>query len=124
MFDGKALARPGVEDTRLWQPVFGQLGAALPGHGVLLAAPPERAPPEVGDVVAKRLEGVVVARHGVIGEVAAHDLPEPLSLLADRLVHLPPQVLLDGPQLGPLALAAGPPFELEPAPAAAAADVG
>src|SRR5437016_10789802 len=42
VFDGKALIRPGVEDTRFWEPVVGQLSDLPPCHAVLLAASPKR----------------------------------------------------------------------------------
>ena len=38
----------------------------LPGHSMFLAAPPERAPPEIDDVVAEGHEGADVGRHRVV----------------------------------------------------------
>ena len=43
----------------------------VPGRPVLLAAPPKRAPPEVGDMVAEGRERATVGRHGVVVEEAA-----------------------------------------------------
>ena len=46
--DGEALLGPGVKGSGLGEPVVGDLGSPAPGRAVLLAAPPERASPEVG----------------------------------------------------------------------------
>src|SRR5271165_2825980 len=62
MLDGEALVRPGVEEARFGEPMIGELPDPLPGHAVLLAAPPERAPPEVRDVAAEGREGAAVGR--------------------------------------------------------------
>ncbi len=59
----------------------------------------------------------------MVGEVAAHHLAQPLSLLRNRFVHASPQFFLDGSQLGPHAVPARLPLKLEEALAGAAADV-
>src|SRR3954452_5185418 len=64
--DGKALLRPRVKDARFGEPVVGDLGDPLPRRAVLLAASPQRASPEVDDVVVERLQGTAVGRHGLL----------------------------------------------------------
>src|ERR687897_3268949 len=58
----------------------------------------------------------------MVGEEAGHDLPQPFPLRGDRLVPSPSQLLLDLPELGSHAVAAGLPFDQEAAPTALAAD--
>jgi len=77
VFDGEALLRPGVKDFRFGQPVVGQPRDPLPGRVVLLAAPPERLPPGLGDEEAEGAERATVGRHGVVVEEAVDDLPQP-----------------------------------------------
>src|SRR3954463_5380522 len=91
--DGKALLRPRVKDARFGEPVVGDLGDPLPRRAVLLAASPQRASPEVDDVVVECLQGT--AGHGMVVVVAGDDLPQPPSLVGNGLVHPPSQFLLD-----------------------------
>src|SRR6516162_6888514 len=49
--DGKAIARPRMEDERFREPGVRQLRHPCPSHPVLLAATPHRTPPEVGDMM-------------------------------------------------------------------------
>ena len=65
-----------------------------------------------------------VCRHGVIREVASHDLRQPSPLLGDRLVHSPAHLLLDLLELRPHAIPPGFPFEEELARARTPADEG
>src|SRR5436189_6008457 len=60
----------------------------------------------------------------MVVEVAADNMPQPLSLLRNWLVHTPSHVLLDHPQLRPHAVAPGLPFDLEFARTGFAADEG
>src|SRR5271165_958999 len=124
VLDGEALVRPGVEEARFGEPMIGELPDPLPGHAVLLAAPPERAPPEVHDVVSERCDGSHVGRDGVVVEEAGDHLLEPCALLADRPVHPPPQLRLHFLELRPHAVAPALPLDLELAGAGLAADVG
>jgi hypothetical protein len=48
----------------------GQALDLCPRRVVRLAAPPERAPPEVNDVSAERRHGFAIGGHGVVVEVA------------------------------------------------------
>jgi hypothetical protein len=90
----------------------------------ILAPPPQRAPPEIGDVEEERGQCRTVCRHCVVVEVAGDDLLQPSSLLGNRLMHAPQQFLFDGLQLLPHAVPSGLPFDLEFAPAGFAADEG
>src|SRR4029078_11590408 len=65
-----------------------------------------------------------VCRHGVIREVAPHDLRQPASLFGNRLMHLPSQFLLDLPEFCPHAPTPGFPFKEKRAPTGLTADVG
>ena len=65
-----------------------------------------------------------VGRHRMVGEVADDDLPQPLPLPGNGLVHAPSQLVLDLPELRLHAVAAALPMDLEVAPAGLAADEG
>src|SRR5262245_2222960 len=122
--DGKAIARPGMEDDRLGKPVVRQLGHPRPRDPILLAATPQRAPPQVSDVMPEYLQCSVIGRHCVIVEVAADDLPQPFPLNRDRLVHALAHLLFDHLELRPHAVRPGLPFDLEFARPGLAADEG
>src|SRR4051794_28993219 len=102
-----------MEDDRFGKPRVRQLRHPLPREPTLLAATPQRAPPEVGDMVPERVQCTRIGRHGVIVEVAAHDPLQPSPLLGDRLVHALPQLVLDHPQLRLHAVPPAPPPKLE-----------
>src|SRR4029077_6456860 len=105
VFDGEALVGPGVEDPGFGEPLVCERPNLLPGHPVFLAAPPERTPPEIDDVVAEGHEGADFGRRGVVVGEAADHLLEPLALFADRPMHPPSQFFLDFLELGPHAVA-------------------
>src|ERR1700716_220883 len=111
--NGKATARPRMEDDRLWEPGIHKLRHPCPGHSVLLAATPKRAPPEIGDMMPEHLQCTTVSRHCVIVEVAADNPAQPPPLFRDRLVHAPSHLLLDLLELRPHAVPSGFPFDLE-----------
>src|SRR4051794_4684706 len=58
-------------------PLSGDLGDPHPRRRVLLAATPQRAPPQVSDVVAERPQASAVCWHPMVGEVAGDDLLQP-----------------------------------------------
>ncbi len=60
----------------------------------------------------------------MVREESSDYLRQPAPLLGDRLVHPPPQLLLDLPELGPHTVPPGFPLEQKRAPAATAADEG
>src|SRR4051812_11059031 len=75
-------------------------------------------------MVAEGHEGTAVRWHRMISKVAADHLPQPAPLDGDRLMHTPPQRVLDPPQGRPHAVGTTLPLELEGAPAGPPADVG
>ena len=76
------------------------------------------------DMVAEGRERTAVGRHGVVVEPPTHDLREPLALCGYRLMHAPPQRLLDLHELRPHAVASALPVDQEFAGARLAADEG
>jgi hypothetical protein len=88
-----------MKDARLWEPVVGHLAHPLPGQRVLLAAAPQRPPPEPDDMITERAKRPRVGRHGVVGIVAGDDQLEPFPLLGDGLLQALAQFVLDLPQL-------------------------
>ena len=113
-----------MKDDRFRKPVVRQLRHPCPRDPILLAATPQRAPPEVGDMVPEHVQCPSIGRHGVVVEVAADDMPQPFPLVGDRLVHAPPHLLFDHLELRPHAVAPGLPFDLEFARVGFAADEG
>src|SRR4051812_30728839 len=64
--DGETFTRPGVKEVRSGKPGIGQLRPPRPCEPVFLAAPPQRAPPQVGHMVAEGHEGTAVRWHRMI----------------------------------------------------------
>src|SRR5258708_882088 len=122
--DGKANARPRMQDGRFREPGVCELRHPCPREPILLAATPQRAPPEVGDVMSEHVKCATVGRHRVIVEVAADHPAQPFPLRGDRPMHEPPQCLLDLLQLCPHAVRPGLPSDLEFARAGLAAYEG
>src|SRR6266567_1831111 len=122
--DGKAIARPRMEDNRFRKPGIHQLRHPFPRHPILLAATPQRAPPEVDHMMPEHIQCLTVGRHCVIVEVAADDVPQPLSLFGNWLMHAPPHLLFDHLELRPHAVRSGLPSDLEFARSGLAADEG
>jgi hypothetical protein len=58
-----------------------------------LAASVEFPQPAVGDPIPEHHECSKIRRHCVVIEVAADDMPQPLSPALDRLVHAPSHLL-------------------------------
>ena len=117
-----------MSDQRFGQEVCRQPVDPWPRGAVLLAAPPQRAPPQVHHVVAEGRQGRAVGRYGVIAEEAAHHLPEPSPQLGDRPLPrdgpAPHQLDLHRLELRPHPVGPGVPPQQELAAPAAAADVG
>lgn len=88
MFDGEALCWPWVKDARGREPRGSNPRHASPRQAISLAATPERAPPQIGDVVAERRQRAPIRRHRVVGEVAGHHRTQPLTDQADAAVQL------------------------------------
>ena len=105
VFDGEPRVGPWVKDA--W---FGKIVLRQPLHPfergeVFLAAPPERAPPELPNALAENPQRRVVRRHCEVVEEAVQNLAEPLSRLRDRLVPSLTQFLLHFAELRPHAVA-------------------
>src|SRR6516225_7924791 len=81
--NGKAIARPGMENDRFREKVVRQLRHPCPRDPILLAAPPQRAPPEDSHMMPEHGKCARIGRHCVIVEVATEDLPQPFPLLGD-----------------------------------------
>src|SRR5215831_11126737 len=111
--DGEAIARPRMKDDRFREPGLRPLRHPYPRDAILVAATPQRAPPEVDDMVPEHGQCTGVGRHCVIAEVATNDVPQPFPLIGEGLVHALPQLLFDHPQLRPHAISPGLPFDLE-----------
>src|ERR687890_1089487 len=124
VFDGEALVWPGMKDPGLGEKLVGYFQDPLPRRSVLLAAAPERTPPQADDMEPEGSECLDVGRHRVVGEVAGDDLLQPVPLFRDRLVQSSPHLLLDLLELFRHAVAAGFPVDPEVAPSRGAADEG
>ena len=112
-----------MKNARCGQKVSRKASESSPGGVVLLATALKRTSPEVHDMVPKCTQARDVGGHRVVGEVSAHHLAQPVTLLRDRFVHASPQFFLDGSQLGPHPVPARLPLKLEEAPSGAATDV-
>src|SRR5580692_2960087 len=113
-----------MKDTRCGKPAVGQFRHPIPREAVLLAAPPQRSTPEVGHVMPERRKRPTICGYRIIGEMACNDLPQPVTLSWDRLVHSQPQLRLDLLELRPHAVTPGLPLKLEGSPARFTADEG
>jgi hypothetical protein len=90
-----------MEDARLGKPASDQPVDRLAAGAVLLAAAAEVPPPQPANPAPKGVQRPDVGGHGMIGEVAGHDLPQPSALLVRRGMQAAAQGLLDIAQLGP-----------------------
>src|SRR5262249_36624053 len=122
--DGEALIGPGMKDARSGKPVVGQFRHPIPREAVLLAAAPQRSTPEVGHVMPERRERPAICGYRIVSEMACNDLPQPVALIWDSLVHSQPQLRLDFLELCLHAVAPGLPLKLEVSPARFTADEG
>ncbi len=113
-----------MKDFRFREEIVGQLLHPRPGGVILLTPSPERSKPESDNLVPELAERRKVGGHGVVGEEASDNLRQPVPLLGDRLVHPPPQLLLDFLELGPHAVPPGFPLEQKRSPAAATTNEG
>src|SRR5438874_767381 len=109
----EALRRPWMKDARWREPGLDEFQHPLPRHGGLLATPRQRAFPQYRDVVAESHECPGVRGHCVVGEESRRDLPQPVPLFGDWVVHPPPQFVLHSPKCRSHAVASGLPENLE-----------
>ena len=113
-----------MKDLGFGEPFVDEPLCSPPLEAILLAASPERAQPEAHDVLEKCTECRPVCRDGMVGKVAFDNLPQPLTLFRDRLVHASPQFLLDFFELCPQSFALGFPPDDELPPTATTANQG
>jgi hypothetical protein len=113
-----------MEDARFREPVVHQLRHPCPRHPILLATTPQRAPPELGDVVQEDMQCLGVSWHCEVVEVAIDDVPQPFPLFRDRLVHAPRHLFFEHLELRSHAVCPGLSFDLEFPRAGLAADEG
>ena len=102
-----------MKDARWREPGLDEFQHPLPRHGGLLATPRQRAFPQYRDVVAESHECPGVRGHCVVGEESRRDLPQPVPLFGDWVVHPPPQFVLHSPKCRSHAVASGLPENLE-----------
>ena len=77
-----------MKDARCGQKVRRETSESIPSGVVLLAAALKRTSPKVHDMVPKCTQACDVGWHCVVGEVTAHHLAQPLTLLrAGGLTH-------------------------------------
>ena len=122
VFDGEAVSRPGVQDTRLWEPVVRDLLNPVPLSFILLTASPKRTPPEIDHVVTERTQGPSVGRYSVIIKETVHDLHKPLPLQGNRPMHSSSHLFLNVPEFCLHSIAARFAHQQELAAAGLAAD--
>jgi hypothetical protein len=111
VFDAEAVRRPRMEDLGRRQPFTRATFDPFPCRDVLLAAPPDRAPPEVDNIEAERTEHANVGGHGVVVEPALDHLAKSfcrdggscmrfrgpsLNQAARRKANTPPRAALSG----------------------------
>src|ERR1700752_244632 len=113
-----------MKDTRLWEPVVNQPLHPVPVEISPLATSVKHPMPAFGDLGPECHEWPKVGRDRMVVEVASDDIPQPLPLCGDRLVHAPPHLAFDHPQLHPHAVPPGLPFDLEFTRAGFTADEG
>src|SRR6516225_30375 len=77
-----------MENDRFREKVVRQLRHPCPRDPILLAASPQRAPPEVSHMMPEHAECTRIGRHRVIVEVATEDLPQPFPLLGALLPQM------------------------------------
>src|SRR5208282_3334644 len=113
-----------MKDAGLREPFLRECLGPVPCRRVLLTAPPERAPPEVDNMVAKCGQRALVRRHGMVVEPTRDDPPQPQALSRDRQVHARSEPRLDLLELRPHAVASALALQGEAALARFAADEG
>jgi hypothetical protein len=80
------------------QPLGSQSVHPHPGDAVLLASPPERAPPQIDYVMPVGPNRVSVGRHRVVREVARDHRTQPPTLVGQAVVASSSQLVLELPQ--------------------------
>src|SRR5579875_3721510 len=103
-----ALASGGGVQTARWirvidanrrKPAADESFHSLPLDATMLASPAQSAMPEVRHRVTKVGQSVPVARHSEVSEMPAHNGLQPFADFRNRIMHTPPQLVLDPQQL-------------------------
>src|SRR5713226_5994714 len=102
-----------MKDTRFWEPFANQPLHPIPVELGPFAASGKYPIPAFGNLGPECHECSKVGRHRVEVEVASDDVPQPLPLYRNRLVHAPPHLLFDHLELRMHAVPTGLPFDLE-----------
>src|SRR5882757_1994901 len=112
-----------MKDALDWKPALREAIDEGPRGLVTLTPAAQRAQPVPENDTTKLAHCSAVGRHGVIGEVATHDLPEPEALLAQWCVPMLPERISDLSQFGPHAVASRASAQLEASCPGARADM-
>ena len=102
-----------MKDALGWKPAIRQAVDGGPRGLVPLTPAAQRAQPVPENDTTELTHCSAVGRHGVIGEVATHDLPEPGALLSQWRMPVLPERISDLSQLGPHAVASRASAQLE-----------
>ena len=113
-----------MDNTRFREPLVNQLLHPSPVEFLHIAASGKDPMPTLGDLGSEYRECPKVGRDCMIIEVASNDVPQPLPLYRDRLVHALPHRRFDHPQLRLQAVTPGLPLKLEFALTGFTADEG
>src|SRR6476620_3996856 len=113
-----------MKDVRFREPLVDQLLYPFPRDAISMAAPPEHAKPEMGDVVMEPCKCATIRRHRMVVEVACNDLLQPLSLFGNWLMHPLSQFLLNPLKLSLHAVPPGLPLDQDVTAPALADDEG
>ena len=100
VIDGEPLVWPRMKDAGRREPGSSEFRHPLPRQCILLATPPKRAPPEIGDVEPECPECPGIRGHRVVGEVSRDHAPQPSALGRDGVVHAGTQLRLDLSRVG------------------------
>ncbi len=112
-----------MEDAWRGQPAVDDPAHLRPCRAVLLASAPERAQPQVSDVMQEGAQGRDVGGYGVVIIPARDHALQPSSLFGDRQVPPSPEFLLEVMQLGAHPVAPRLPPKQEAAAPGAPADM-
>ena len=88
-----------MEHSRVRDPPLRETVHASLGHPRALAPAPERVAPGTNDLAAKTVEASGVCGHGVVREIAAYHVLDPLSLHGHGQMATPMEILADPFQL-------------------------
>src|ERR1700691_1371302 len=111
----EALTWPWMKDAGFGEPLVLKFRHLRPYRAVFLTATPERAPPDVEDIVPERCDGPIVRRHRMVVEEAPDARCQPSPLIGSVGMDAAAQLLLDLLELRFHAVAPGLPVDEESA---------